>query len=201
MPWHNYHFLAWCSNFYFSFCELNIIFYDLPYPNRALWILVRTLIIYLEVGLSEQILLPWYANFLSSLFSFYLTFLFANFLFEFTFHTSCYLLRLMANMNLLERSCLMVGWKNADVERNNMGLEWATWYVIVFLNEIWKNLEWKILFWHCFSNMSFHMYLWLSYFVIGYNYKIRKTYEIWKNLEWKILFWHCFSNMSFHMFF
>jgi hypothetical protein len=35
--------------FYFSFCEINIIFYDLQYPNRALWILVWALIIYLIV--------------------------------------------------------------------------------------------------------------------------------------------------------
>jgi hypothetical protein len=50
---------------------------------------VRALIIYLEVGLSEQILLPWYANFLSSLFSFYLTVPFTNFVFEFTLLVTC----------------------------------------------------------------------------------------------------------------
>jgi hypothetical protein len=40
--------------FYFSFGELNIIFYDLPYRDRPLWILVWPLIIYLEVGLSQH---------------------------------------------------------------------------------------------------------------------------------------------------
>jgi hypothetical protein len=66
--------------------------------------------------------------------------------FCFWIHTSCHLLRLMSNMNLLERSCLMVGWKNADVERNNMDLEWATWYVIVSPNEVWKILNGKFYF-------------------------------------------------------
>jgi hypothetical protein len=73
----------------------------------------------LYISLSERILLPWYVNFLS----FYLTVLFTNFVF--LFHTSCYLLRLMANTNQLERGCLMVGLKNADVETNNSDLEWA----------------------------------------------------------------------------
>jgi hypothetical protein len=55
----------------------------------------------------------------------------------------------------------MVGWKNADVERN-MDLEWIAWYVIVSSDEMWKILNGKFSFDIVFPNMSFHMYLWLQ---------------------------------------
>jgi hypothetical protein len=59
----------------------------------------------------------------------------------------------------------MVGWKNADVERN-MDLEWAAWYVIVSSDEMWKILNGKFYFDIVFPDMSFHMYLWLHYDVL-----------------------------------